>query len=134
MSAAGLIQQGFEALRDVGHQFVGADTDLLIDVGHRQDLAGQVADTQLGAASADRGRQHNAGVGVEDQPRGWPAAGGRRFGVLEQQAACLQRRDPSRDCGARQSGHTAHVGAGANRTITNQAEHLARGCRCRQGP
>ena len=81
-SASDVVQQGFEAFGDVGHQVVGADTDLLIDIGHCQDLAGQVADTQLGAASADRGREHNPGVGVEDQPRGWSASGRWRFCAL----------------------------------------------------
>ena len=100
-AAAGLVEQRFEAFGDIGHQFIGADADLLIDIGHRQHLAGQVADTELGAAPADRRGQHNAGFGVEDQARGWPASGGRRLRRARAPTACLKRATPGprRRCG-----------------------------------
>ena len=124
--AAALVEQRFEAFGDVGHQFVGSDADLLVDIGHGQHLAGQIADTELGAASADGRGQHDAGVGIEDQPRRGTAPGRRRFGAFEHQPGCLQRGDPSRDGGAGQPGDASDLGAGGHSSITNQGEHLAR--------
>ena len=65
--AAAFAEQRVQAFGDVRHQFIGSDADLLINIGDGQHLAGQIADTELGSASADGGSQHDAGVGVEGQ-------------------------------------------------------------------
>ena len=132
--AAALVEQDLQAFGDVWHQFIGSDADLLINIGHGQHLAGQIADTELGSAPADRRGQHNAGLGVEDQARGWPASGGGGFGALEHQPRCLKRGHPGRYSGTGEARDPTDVGTGGNSSITNQTEHLAGGRPCLRRP
>ena len=71
----GFVEQYVQPLDNIGHQVVGTETDLLIDIGRGQYLAGQVADREPGAAAADGRGQDDAGVGVERQECGRTSAG-----------------------------------------------------------
>ena len=54
------LEEHVEPLDHVGHQLVGTDADLLVDVTGGQDLACEVAHRQPGPAAPDRGGQHDA--------------------------------------------------------------------------
>jgi hypothetical protein len=56
VATAGILQERVESLDDVGHQVVGPQARLLVDIAGRQYLAGEVAHREPGAAAADRRR------------------------------------------------------------------------------
>ena len=63
-------QQHVQLLDDIGHQFVGTNTDLLIDIGRGLYLTGQVANREPRPAAADGRSEHDTGISVKCQQRG----------------------------------------------------------------
>ena len=56
-------------------EIVGSQPWGLVDISGREDVAGQIAHGETGAAAADCGRQDYTGVGIEGQIcRGSPAS------------------------------------------------------------
>ena len=96
VAMAGVVEQRVEPLDHVGHQVVGAEAELLVDIGAGQDVAGQVAHRQPGPAAPDRRGQHDAGVGVERQKRGGTSAGRGRLFSLDDQPLIGERGTPGR--------------------------------------
>ena len=129
VAVAGVVEQRIEPLDDVGHQVVGAETGLLIDIGGRQYFAGQVAHGEPGAAAADGRGQHDAGVGVEAQERRGASAGRWRQFALDDQSLRGERRDPRGHRGAGQPGELADLGAGDVPPLPDQGIDIAGGRR-----
>ncbi len=124
-----VIQQRVEPLDDIGHQVVGAEPGLLIDIGGRQYFAGQVAHGEAGAAAADGRGQDDAGVGVEAQERRRAPTGRRGQFVLDDQSPRGERRDPRGHGGAGQAGELADLGTGDVPPRSDQGIDVAGGHR-----
>ena len=124
---ARLLEEYFEAFDQVGHEIVGADPAVQIDIGVRADLTGEVGDRQLRAAASDGHGQHHAGVGVETQQRRGTTARGGAVRLFGDQSTRGERRDPGPHGGPRQSRDRPHLGPGGHNSVTDEAEDLARG-------
>ena len=129
-SAAALVEQYLEAFGDVGHQFLRADADLLVDVGHGQHLPARLQTPSWVRLLPIAAASTTPASALKTRRGGRSPAGRRRFCAFEYQADSLQRGHPGRDGRAGQACDAADLSAGGNSSITNQAEHLASGHSC----
>jgi len=129
VAVAGLVEHCVEPLDDVGHQVVGPQARFLVNVGRSQDVAGQVAHREPGAAAADGRRQHDAAVRLEGQECSRPATRRGREVAFDNQSLRDECGDASRHRSAGQAGELTDLGARDVATIPDQGIDIPGGRR-----